>query len=47
MVAVNAARRGSQMTQHPDALKVVDKEDQSLKSEVFLPDDYHPVEDEP
>jgi DnaK suppressor protein len=35
------------MTQHPDALDLENKEDQSLKAEVFLPDDYRPVEDEP
>ncbi|SEK97107.1 RNA polymerase-binding protein DksA [Roseovarius nanhaiticus] len=35
------------MTQHPDALDLENKEDQSLKAEVFLPDDYQPVEDEP
>jgi DnaK suppressor protein len=35
------------MTQHPDALDLEEKEDQRLKSEVFLPDDYQPVEDEP
>ncbi|PVA09221.1 RNA polymerase-binding protein DksA [Pelagivirga sediminicola] len=35
------------MTQHPDALDLDKKEDQRLKAEVFLPDDYQPVEDEP
>jgi DnaK suppressor protein len=35
------------MTKHADALDLEDKEDQDLKSETFLPDDYQPVEDEP
>ncbi len=35
------------MTQHPDALDLEEKEDHRLKSEVFLPDDYQPVDDEP
>ncbi|MEI4262981.1 RNA polymerase-binding protein DksA [Roseovarius sp. D0-M9] len=35
------------MRQHPDALDLEKKEDQRLKAEVFLPDDYRPVEDEP
>ncbi len=34
------------MTQHADALDLEHKEDQSLKAEIFLPDDYRPVEDE-
>lgn len=32
---------------HPDALHPEAKEDRRLKAEVFLPDDYRPVEDEP
>jgi DnaK suppressor protein len=35
------------MTQNPDALDLEHKEDQRLKAEVFLPDDYQPVEGEP
>lgn len=35
------------MTPHHDALNLIEKEDQRLKAQVFLPDDYQPVEDEP
>lgn len=41
------ARKGSQMSLHHDALDLEEKEDKRLKAEVFLPDDYQPVEDEP